>query len=672
MKQKILYLVVFISMGISAQTAYPPSSLSYCDEDNDGFGIFILTDATPEVLGGQSPSDFTVTYHETLAQANTGVASLASPYMNIIAYTQTLYVRLEENATGAYDTTTLDLNVVDSPVLPSEELVLSLCDTDGTADGFTVFNLTYIEAELLADVVGSPFDYMVTYYLTEADAEAGFSPIATPTAFVNTTPSEQIIYAAVTNVINGCTRVKEITLRVDIPPTALYTNIYQCDDGYWLEMDGIYTFNLVDFVLDITAGAPDVEVSFYTVESDAIAGGGTSLITTPEAFDNTVNPQNIFARVFNPTTGCYAVTMVTLRVEPNPTPLKPEQIVDNLGVMEVCDNEVEGSGAIEEQRALFDLTIWEMPILTGEGPGPEPGVSLAYYESYDDAVVENNPILTPEAYTNIANTQTIYVRVTNDTTGCYTITWFDIFVKVCELPYDNFTVEATSETCVDMDNGAINITANEPYLYEVSLTFEGTAVPLTASTFTENLSIANLAPGTYYLCVTVPDIEQCFEINVGAVEDLIGFSGRVGNQYSLELSGATYYEIDINGEIETITSSSSEEIITFHKELTAIENYISVTSDKECQGAFEEYVELSENKMSVYPNPANNFLYVTLPNQLSNGILKMYSISGKLVKSKELSGNLKYNLNLKNVAPGVYVVKIESAKEVYVSKFIKQ
>ena len=261
---------------------------------------------------------------------------------------------------------------------------------------------------------------------TAADALAGTAAIGTPATFTSAT---QTIYARIvhTGGIRPCASVKEISLVVDLPPTAVSQSFSECDEGHWEEMDEYFEFNLTDYIDLITGGVTTVEVSFYTLKPEAEAGSGSSLITTPEAFTNTTPAvQDVYARVYNPTTGCYAVATITLRVEPNPTPSKPE----TLGVMELCDGDVDGDGSLEVQKAVFDLTIWETIILTGDGPGLEPGVSLTYFENEDDAILNADVITTPTAYENITNRQTIYVRATNDSTGCYTITHFDIFVPV--------------------------------------------------------------------------------------------------------------------------------------------------------------------------------------------------------------------------------------------------
>ena len=56
----------------------------------------------------------------------------------------------------------------------------------------------------------------------------------------------------------------EVTLHVDLLPAANYLPIYECDDDYFDDMDGFYTFNLLDYESAITGGTTDVAVDYYS------------------------------------------------------------------------------------------------------------------------------------------------------------------------------------------------------------------------------------------------------------------------------------------------------------------------------------------------------------------------------------------------------------------------
>ncbi len=434
---------------VAAPDTFTPDALIYCDEDNDGFGNFNLEEATSQITGGSTSPIVAVTYHETLAEAEAGLGAIDTSvsYANIDDFLQIIYVRVALTTTGCFNLTQLELHVINSPILPLEDIVYSVCDDyEDLTDGLVLYDLTAFNAAVLANIdpTTTISDYTVAYY-TALDIDGNPDPatlIANPTAFQNTVVPDQVIYISVTrNDSTACESVRSVTLHVDLLPNAVYSAIHTCDDD---TADGFVSFNLIDEIPTILDGATGLEVNFYTVQDHAIAGTGASLITNPEDFTNTANPQAIFAHVLNPLSGCDTVSIIVLHVDPNPTPLSTLDIAATLGVMMACDGNVDGSGAIGEQIANFDLTQWEVAILTGDGPGIEVGVSAAYYTSYDEAVTTTNPIIDPTDFQNTSNPQTIFVRVTNDVTGCYTIVSFELFV-----PVPNVSITGDTILCVD-------------------------------------------------------------------------------------------------------------------------------------------------------------------------------------------------------------------------------
>jgi len=668
---------------VTAPQAFPIGELVYCDIDNDGFGYFDLNTIISGLTG--NIAGVNVVFYETEAEADQGVGAIDTSvlYENVdidgdgIGETQTIYAVL--SVIGLECTTIVPVNllVIDSPILPSDPLIYAQCEEmPNITDGLVVFDLpSYEQTHLYTEIIiagGNTADYSSTYYtalLANGDPDPT-SIIANPSAYVNTSTPDQVIYAQVENILTGCTSFKVITLHVDLLPTANYTPIQVCDDTDGATIpDGIVVFNLEDYTANITGGATDVDVSFYLTLADAEAGaiGGINFISNPTAYENVVNPQVVFSRVESTTTGCYNVGILNLHVNPDPTPLSTTDITATLGVMTGCEGYVYGQGAI------FDLTQWEAQILNGEN-----GVSAAYYTSLDDAEAGVNTIANPTTYTNTSNPQTIYISVVNDGTGivpltngtgCYTVVEFDIELGGCVLPQDNLTVETVSETCVGLDNGMVQITANEAYSYEVNMSLNGNAITVSPNIFTDVISIPNLTSGTYYVCVTATEVNvtQCYDVYVEAVENLVGFSGRIGNLYSLELTGSKQYNVAINDVLTEITAATTTEVITFEYELSAEVTTVKVTTDKECQGRFEETVLLDAAKLVMYPNPAVNEIHFSTNTELSSVVV--YDMSGKVVLQKTNNTNA---INVSELEVGLYFIKATSGTTVFTSKFIKK
>ncbi len=394
-----------------------PEPLEVCDPDSDDFEEFDLDSTIPQIQAGEP--DVSITFHETLVDAQDGVFALESPYFNIVQDEQTIYVRVENDITGCFTIVELLLVVNPTPDIPIDLEDLVVCSEDQTEIGI-IFDLTEQEAAIYGDQDPGAFD--LSYHVTQADAESGDNAIVTPEAYANTS-NPQTIWVRLSDGTTECTKVGSFQLVVEQAPEVAALEdleaLEQCDDEV---IDGFTEFDLTVMIPDITLGAPEgMEVQFY--ESEADAQNQENQIDPDTAYTNTVNPQNIWVRVVDGDTGCDAFTRITLRVLPNPSPNVPDPI-------ELCDTD--GTG-----EQVFDLTIREDQILGGE-----PGVSLSYYETLEDAEEGDivNAIPDETNYTNTSNPQVIYVRVENDETGCYTIVELLLIVNTLpELTVTDYT-----------------------------------------------------------------------------------------------------------------------------------------------------------------------------------------------------------------------------------------
>ena len=406
-----------------------PEAIEVCDEDNDGFTFFDIETYEVDIINGEL--DITLSYYETFANAQNAVEPLVSPYFNIVPDSQVIFVRAENDLTGCFNIVEQELVTLPSPVLPVIIEDIVVCDDD--YDEITVFDLTQRDDDILGDQ--TTVDFELTYHETLEDAQTGDNPIINTSSYVNLS-NPQTIYVRLEDLNNGCVSTGEFNLIVALPPVIVQpTPLEECDDEV---ADEITVFDLTLKDDEITGGNPEWIVTYYETAEDA--QNATNPIETPEAYTNTAvagneaNPQTLFVSVVN-AEGCAAYTTLTIRVLPNPTPSTDAPNI------EACDYDNPG-----DQIEVFDITLNEAYIINGE-----PGVSIAYYETLIDAEAATNPIVDTTAYTNITlGQQTIYVRVTNDTTGCFTVVTFDIVVNplpdvstvedfiACEINTDGF------------------------------------------------------------------------------------------------------------------------------------------------------------------------------------------------------------------------------------------
>ena len=433
-----------------------PEPIEECDEDNDGFTFFTVEANEVGIINGEL--DVVLSYYETMTNAENAIDPIISPYYNIVPDSQIIFVRAENVVTGCINIVEQELVTIPSPELPLIIEDIIVCDDD--YDGITVFDLTQRDEDIFGEQITT--DFGLTYHETLIDAETGENPIVNTTSYENLT-NPQTIFVRLEDLNNGCVSIGEFNLIVTLPPVIVQpTALEKCDDEI---ADETTEFDLTVKNDEITAGNVDWEVIYYETEEDALAG--TNAIENPEAYTNTsvagnaANPQTLHVAVVN-TEGCIAYTTLTIRVLPNPTPsTDPADI-------ELCDYDNTG-----DQIEIFDITINEAYIINGE-----PGVSVAYYESLENATDQIDPIADATTYTNIEpGQQTIYVRVTNDTTGCFTIVTFDIIVNplpdigdvpdviACELNTDGFydfdLETVTSELLGSQDPANFTVTYHE-------------------------------------------------------------------------------------------------------------------------------------------------------------------------------------------------------------------
>lgn len=128
---------------------------------------FMLTDNDTVILNGANPTEVTLTYHNTLADADTGTGALTSPYTG--SNGEVIYVRLENNTTGCYNTTSFSL-IINAPSHTALSQDIEECDdNDGTLDDIADFDL---DAHTVIVLDGQdPSNYNVTYHSSQEDAE---------------------------------------------------------------------------------------------------------------------------------------------------------------------------------------------------------------------------------------------------------------------------------------------------------------------------------------------------------------------------------------------------------------------------------------------------------------------------------------------------------------------
>lgn len=122
------------------------SDWQVCDNNNDGIYDFDLSEKNNEILGNQSSTSFTITYHESLADAIADQNTIVGLYQNTIS-SQDVFYRIENNVqTTCFMTDSFKLQVFDTPMASAPTPIIS-CDVNET--GTQTFELELKDIEVL-------------------------------------------------------------------------------------------------------------------------------------------------------------------------------------------------------------------------------------------------------------------------------------------------------------------------------------------------------------------------------------------------------------------------------------------------------------------------------------------------------------------------------------------
>lgn len=74
--------------------------------------------------------------------------------------------------------------------------------------------------------------------------------------------------------------------------------------------------------------------------------------------------------------------------------------------------------------------------------------------------------------------------------------------------------------------------------------------------------------------------------------------------------------------------------------------------------------------ISVYPNPANEYIEMTLPNELKNAVITILDLKGAVLQEQTVKTAVSH-INISGLIPGCYVVRVSNINELVFSRFIK-
>lgn len=355
-----------------------------CDNNGDGIEIYDLTQNESSIYTDALPVIFT--YYQNYDDTTGAYSNLIiNPTQYPVNGVADVYAVVQFKDSGCVSVSKIHIKMNFLPAIKLHNAVLRKCDFQFNANElFTLSDAIpqmFYQSENLPDLS----DCAVTYYKTQADANAGVSPINV--AFIAMV-SNETVWARFESNVTHCYSVASINLLTYLPPKAIdYTITGICDNNF----DGIYDVNLMNYTgYMVNVFDPLNNFSFYLTQSDAI--NGLNPIPNPSNFSMNPFPSQIWVKIEN-IPGCSDVTSVKFTFGTKAVLLDPGPFELNF-----CDHGNDGSENI-------DLTQLESKIYSS-------GATFEYYLGFED-LNNGNKINNPSSYFYVAGTSPskIFVKV---------------------------------------------------------------------------------------------------------------------------------------------------------------------------------------------------------------------------------------------------------------------
>ena len=555
-----------------------------CDDaSNDGIATFDLSNFSTVLQQGSSQS-LTITYYLTEQDA----IDTVNPIPNINNFTnsqnpQTLYFNIDNGTIcDGVDNFEILVNPIPSGVTP---MPLTVCDNN--TDGIAQFDLTAVEDEVLSDLGVRQDDIVVNYFPTQTDFDNNTNqiPNANATNYTNIT-NPQTVIIQILNTSTTCFDTVELLLNVEVPPTLTSNlNFETCDND-------ASTFNFNDITEALINTQANVILEFYSSQNDA--NNQNNPITNPFTFSATNT--TLFVRANFSGSNCFNTTNFNLQVNPRPS-------VGSVTNLVTCDTDY-------DFMEPFNLGVQTPVILGSQNPS---NFTVSYYNTQQDADDEINDITDLNVVSE--HNQLYFIRVENNTTGCYNTTSFRTIVNrkpIIELDdkplcLDNLPLIINAETGFNTDS----------YLWSTNETTPQIAINV-IGTYTLTITTAQGC--------TTTDSFSVIESEAATIEFTQTVDFADPNSITIEVSGIGDYLYQLDGGLPQTSNVFNDVSHGFH--------IITVIDQLGCNSVSKEVIVI-DAPLFFTPNGDgySDTWHITGVEQLNGTIVYIFDRYGKLLKT---------------------------------------
>src|SRR5690554_5456683 len=463
-----------------------PQTINACEQDGDGFDSFDLSTVITDILDGLT--GVSTTFHTSYEDAQTGDNPIQdiTNFENTTPNVQTVYIRVVDDVTGCVAISAIELH---TNILESGTQIRNFyrCD-DASNDGISDFNLQNIGNTIINNLE----NVTVTFYETEQDQTNGTNPIDQTVPYQVTTSPHPLF---VTIESPDCIYFTDINLVINPAVVLQALNpVNYCDT----DDDGFTAIELATFDTYVSSGVVNATVSYFISQVDA----ENNQNILPPFFTNTSNPQMVYTRVADATTGCHDIAPLEINVIPAPTVSQPSDLI-------ICDDDQDAYYIVNLETKISEIV------------SNTSNLNISFHSSENDANANINTIANTSAYN--ANTQIVYVRIESNITTCYALVNFEIIVNTQPV-FTNISNFRNCETdgnqtaeffFVDKDAEILNGQTGKRVLY-----FESASDALNRiNIIDKNLAYTNQSnPQTIHVRVENLSDQSCFGVSSFIIE----------------------------------------------------------------------------------------------------------------------------------------------------------
>jgi len=310
-------------------------------------------------------------------------------------------------------------------------------------------------------------DLDVKVYETNQNALNNQNPLSL--IWTNTISGGQTIYVKITNKTNNQSVIVPVKIIINKAPT--YSSPVELSNC--INAQDASTFNLRETEKDILGAQSNIIVTYHENENNA----NNNILQLPDLYTVKGNSQEIYARLTNPSTGCFSVFSFLLKLKSKPDFSTPDDYV-------LCC-----SGTVIHEE--INLDQFSSAILEGHNSTNN---TISYYKSNNDAILASNSIQNP--YFITAALTEVFFRIENNSGGCFDTGSFKIqsYLKDRTNPF-NVKIETKDWT---NDKNSIEVFVEESGKYEYSID---------GINYQDKSLFENLVAGDYTIYVRNP--EKC-------------------------------------------------------------------------------------------------------------------------------------------------------------------